>query len=97
MIPIAKPHVGNDEVQQVMAVLQSGMLVQGSRVKSLEERFAAASGAPHAVATSNGTTALHLSLLAHGIGAGDEVITVAFTFIATVGVAGYAYHRWSHP
>lgn len=84
MIPIAKPHVGNDEVQQVMAVLQSGMLVQGSRVKSLEERFAAASGAPHAVATSNGTTALHLSLLAHGIGAGDEVITVAFTFIATV-------------
>ncbi len=84
MIPIAKPHVGDDEIQQVLAVLQSGMLVQGSRVKGLEERFAAVSGTQHAVATSNGTTALHLSLLAHGIGTGDEVITVAFTFIATV-------------
>ena len=84
MIPIAKPHVGDDEIQQVLAVLQSGMLVQGSRVKNLEGRFAAVSDAPHAIATSNGTTALHLALLAHGIGAGDEVITVAFTFIATV-------------
>ncbi len=84
MIPIAKPHVGEDEIRQVVAVLQSGMLVQGSRVRSLEEAFAATCGTPYAVATSNGTTALHLSLLAHGIGAGDEVITVAFTFIATV-------------
>lgn len=84
MIPIAKPHVGEEEIEQVLAVLRSGMLVQGSRVKSLEKRFAAVCGTPHAVATSNGTTALHLSLLAHGIGAGDEVITVAFTFIATV-------------
>ena len=77
MIPIAKPHVGDEEIEQVLAVLRSGMLVQGSRVKSLEDRFAAVCRTPHAVATSNGTTALHLALLAHGVGAGDEVITVA--------------------
>lgn len=69
-----------------MEVLESGMLVQGPKVKALEERFAQVCGVKHAVATSNGTTALHLALLAHGVGPGDEVITVSFTFIATVNV-----------
>jgi dTDP-4-amino-4,6-dideoxygalactose transaminase len=53
-------------------------------VRELEERFAAFIGVPHAVATSSGTTALHLALLANGIGPGDEVVTVSFTFIASV-------------
>lgn len=82
-IPIAKPLIGDEEKAAVMAVLDSGNLAQGARVAELEECFAAYVGAPHAVATSSGTTALHLALLAHGIGPGDEVVTSAFTFIAS--------------
>lgn len=83
MIPIAKPFIGDAEKQGVLQVLDSGMLVQGPRVKALEERFAQVCGTRYAVATSSGTTALHIALLAHGIGPGDEVITSAFTFVAT--------------
>ena len=84
MIPISKPYIGEAEKQAVLEVLDSGMLVQGPRVAKLEEKFAAVCGVPHAIATTSGTTALHLALVANGIGPGDEVITVAFTFIATV-------------
>jgi perosamine synthetase len=64
-------------------VLDSGILAQGPRVKAFEEAFASMCGVKYAVATSSGTTALHVALLAHGIGAGDEVITTPFTFIAS--------------
>lgn len=64
-------------------VLDSGGYVQGAEVKAFESEFAHATGATHALAVSNGTAALHLTLLAMGIGPGDEVITVANTFIAT--------------
>lgn len=84
MIPISKPLITEEDKQAVMAVLDSGMLVQGPRVAELEAAWAAACGVKHAVATSNGTTALHVALLAHGIGPGDEVITTPFTFIASV-------------
>jgi dTDP-4-amino-4,6-dideoxygalactose transaminase len=84
MIPISRPDIGEAEKRAVMEVLDSGMLVQGARVASLEERFATACGTRLAVATSSGTTALHLALLAQGIGPGDEVITSAFAFIASV-------------
>jgi perosamine synthetase len=60
------------------------MLAQGPRVAALEEAFTRMTGAHHAIATSSGTTGLHLALLAHGIGPGDEVITSPFTFIASV-------------
>lgn len=83
MIPISKPFIGEAEKKEVLAVLDSGMLVQGPRTAALETKFAAACGVKHAVATSSGTTALHLALLAHGIGEGDEVITTPFTFIAS--------------
>lgn len=83
MIPIAKPQLGEEERQAVLEVLDSGMLAQGPRVKAFEEAFAAMCGVKYAIATSSGTTALHVALLAHGIGAGDEVITSAFTFIAS--------------
>ena len=83
MIPIAKPQIGDEEKQAVLEVLDSGMIAQGPRVKAFEEGFAAMCGVKHAVATSSGTTALHVALLAHGIGPGDEVITSAFTFIAS--------------
>lgn len=84
MIPISKPQIGETEKQAVLEVLNSGMLVQGQRVAQLEERYAEVCGTCYAVATSSGTTALHIALMAHGIGSGDEVITTPFTFIATV-------------
>ena len=82
-IPIAVPMIGEAEKRAVLEVLDSGMLVQGTRVEKLEQRFAALVGTRHALATSSGTTALHLALLAHGIGPGDEVITSPFSFVAT--------------
>ncbi len=84
MIPVSKPIITDDERQAVLAVLDSGMLVQGSRVAELEREWARVCGVKHAIATSNGTTALHVAMLANGIGAGDEVITTPFTFIASV-------------
>ncbi len=83
MIPIARPQMGEEEKQRVWDAMASGMLAQGPRVAEFEERFAAMVGVPHAVATSSGTTALHLALLGYGIGPGHEVITVPFTFFAS--------------
>ena len=68
----------------MIEVLESGMLVQGPRVRALEDAFARLVGVRHAIATSSGTTALHLAMLAHNLGPGDEVITTPFTFIASV-------------
>lgn len=89
VIPISVPLLGEEEKAAVLEVIDSGMLVQGPRVRRLEERFEALVGVPHAVATSSGTTALHLALLAHGIGPGDEVITSPFSFIATANAILY--------
>lgn len=83
MISMAKPQIGDDEKRAVMEVLDSGMMAQGPRVKAFEEAFATMCGTKHAVATSSGTTALHVAMLANDIGKGDEVITSAFTFIAS--------------
>ena len=83
MIPIAKPMVGEEEKKAVMAVLDSGMLVQGPKVKELEEKFAAFCGVKHSIAVSNGTAALHCALKSIGIVQGDEVITTPFTFVAS--------------
>jgi dTDP-4-amino-4,6-dideoxygalactose transaminase len=83
MISIAKPMMGEEEKQAVLEVLDSGMIAQGPRVKAFEEAFAEMCGVKHAIATTSGTTALHVALLAHEIGPGDEVITSPFTFIAS--------------
>ncbi len=83
MIPMARPQLGKEELELVASTLASGMLAQGPRVREFEERFADFVGVPHAIATSSGTTAIHLALLALDIGPGDEVITVAFTFFAS--------------
>ena len=93
MIPIARPQMGEEEKERVWEAMSSGSLAQGPRVKQLEEEFAAFVGADHAVATSSGTTALHLALLGHGIGEGDEVITVPFTFIASANSIVYTGAR----
>ncbi|MFH0863244.1 MAG: DegT/DnrJ/EryC1/StrS family aminotransferase [Candidatus Altiarchaeota archaeon] len=83
MISIASPDIGDEEKKAVQEVMSSGMIAEGPRVKQFEQDFAAYVGTKHAVAVSSGTAALHVALLAHGIGPGDEVITSPFTFIAT--------------
>lgn len=84
MIPISKPAIGENEQRAVERVLASGILAQGPRVAEFERAFAEYIGVKHAIASSNGTTALHVALLAHGIGEGDQVITTPFTFIASI-------------
>ena len=83
IIKIAKPAFGNEEIDAVSAVLKSGNLVQGEKVKLFEEKFANYIGVKHAVAVANGTIALDLALKALKIREGDEVITPAFSFIAS--------------
>ena len=83
MIPIACPQIGAEEEAAVLAVLRSGVIAQGPQVARFEQAFAARCDVRYAVAVSSGTAALHLALLAHGIGSGDEVITTPFSFIAT--------------
>jgi len=89
MIPIARPMIGDEEKEAVLRVLDSGQLAQGGVVAEFEEAFASYCRVKHAIATSNGTTALHVALLAHEIGPGDEVITVPFTFIASANSVVY--------
>ncbi len=83
MIPIASPQLGVEEREAVDRVLQSGIIAQGPEVAKFEEEFAKMCGVKYAVATSNGTTAGHLVMIASDIGPGDEVITTPFTFFAT--------------
>ena len=82
-IPIARPLLGTEEEDAVHRVLVSGQLAQGEHVAAFERRFAEVCRVREAVAVSSGTAALHLALLAHDIGPGDEVITSAFSFAAT--------------
>lgn len=77
----------------VLGVLASGQYVLGEEVARLEQEFAAYCNVKHAIAVNTGTSALHLSLLAAGVGPGDEVITVPFTFVATVSAICYAGAR----
>jgi len=86
-IPIAAPQIGDEERSAVMAVLDSGQLAQGPVVEAFEREFAAWCGVRHAVAVNSGTAALHLLMVAHGIGEGDEVITSPFTFVASANAA----------
>ncbi len=83
MIGMAKPYVGQEEIDAVVAVMKSGMLACGAVVTEFEEKFAGYIGMQHGVASCNGTTALHVALLSLGIGEGDKVLTTPFTFIAS--------------
>jgi dTDP-4-amino-4,6-dideoxygalactose transaminase len=85
-IPFSAPSISPQEVEAVVAVLQSGWLTTGPRVREFEAAMAAATGARFAIAVNSCTAALHLSLLAAGIGPGDEVITTPLTFCACANV-----------
>ncbi len=86
IIPIAYPLLGAEEEAAILRVLASGQLVQGEHVAAFEKRFAELCQVEEAVAVSSGTAALHLALLAHEVGPGDEVITTSFSFAATANV-----------
>lgn len=89
MIPCAQPLLGKEEESRVIEVLRSGMLAAGSYVHEFEEQFKQYHNSRYAVATSSGTTALHVILQAMGIGAGDKVITTPYSFIATANAILY--------
>jgi perosamine synthetase len=83
VIPAARPLIGDDERAAVDAVLQSGMIAQGPQVAAFEEEFSEVVAGRECIAVNSGTSALHLALLAMGVGPGDEVIVPSFTFAAT--------------
>jgi perosamine synthetase len=86
VIRLARPDVGEDELAEIAAVLESGQLTMGPKVEELEELLAGACEVEHAVAVSSGTAALHLAVLALGLEPGDEVLVPAYTFPATANV-----------
>jgi perosamine synthetase len=89
MIPIAMPVLEKAEAEAAHEAVLSGWVSQGPQVAAFEREFAASMGAAHACAVSNCTTALHLALLAVGVGPGDEVITASHSFIATANAIRY--------
>ena len=90
MIPIAEPSLGNEELNNIVDAVKSGWISsKGKFIPEFEERFAQYCGVKYGVATSNGTAALHLALVALGIGEGDEVIAPTLTFVATANVVKY--------
>jgi dTDP-4-amino-4,6-dideoxygalactose transaminase len=93
MIPYARPSVGDAEIAEVEACLRSGWLSTGPRAQRFERELAASLGVKHALGASSGTAALHLAVLAAGIGPGDEVITTPMTWVSTANVLLHAGAR----
>ena len=93
MIPLARPELGEEEIALVAETIRSGWITQGPRVAEFEAAFAARVGAAHAVAVSNCTTGLHISLIAAGVGPGDEVIVTPHSYIASANAILYCGAR----
>jgi len=91
MIPVAKPCLGEEELNNVIEAVKSGWISsKGKFIQEFEKKFSAYLGVKYGVATSNGTVALHLALEALGIGSKDEVIVPTLTFVATANAVTYA-------
>ncbi len=88
-IPVANVTLGEEEAEAVAAIVRSGRLSSGPKVKEFEGAFCDYTGARHAIAVNNGTAALHLILAALGVGPGDEVVCPSLTFIATANAVLY--------
>src|SRR5438093_774871 len=91
-VPFFRPEISSDEETEVLAVLRSGWLTTGPRVRRFERAFADHVGAPHAVAVNSATAALHLAVEALGLGAGSRrhaVLVPTMTFAATAEVVRY--------
>lgn len=88
-IPISLPSMGQEEWEALKDPIFSGWITQGPKVKEMEELFAARHKVKHALAVSNCTTALHLALVALGVGEGDEVLVPAFTWVSTANAVMY--------
>lgn len=88
-LPYGKQHITNEDVQAVVEVLKSDRLTQGPVVPAFENKLAEYVGAPNVVACANGTAALHLAILAAGVGEGDEIVTTPNTFLASANCARY--------
>ena len=89
MIPVMRPWLGAEEAAAAAEAVSSGWIAQGPRVAEFEKAFASAIGAGYAVAVSSCTAALHLALIAAGIGPGDEVVVPSLSFIATANAVRY--------
>ncbi|MGH8046955.1 MAG: DegT/DnrJ/EryC1/StrS family aminotransferase, partial [Chthoniobacterales bacterium] len=89
MIPYGRQSIDDADAAAVMEVLRSDWLTTGPKVAEFEAAFAAATGSGHAVTFANGTAALHAAMHAHGVGAGDEVIVAANTFVASANCVLY--------
>lgn len=92
-INVMQPLLGEEEIHAVAEAINSGWVAQGPRVAAFEKAFAANQQAEHAIAVSSCTSALHLALIAAGVGAGDDVVLPSFSFIATANAAVYVGAR----
>jgi dTDP-4-amino-4,6-dideoxygalactose transaminase len=92
-LPFALPTIGDEEIAEVVDALRSGWITTGPRTRAFERDFAAAVGAPAALAVSSGTAAMHLALVALGVGPGDLVFTTPLTFSSTVHVVEHVGAR----
>ncbi|RAJ36047.1 perosamine synthetase [Kitasatospora sp. SolWspMP-SS2h] len=88
-IPVMIPWLGEEEAEAAAEAVRSGWVAQGPRVAAFEKAFAEHTGAPHAVAVSNCTTALHLAMIGAGVGPGDEVVVPSLSFVATANAVTY--------
>ncbi len=93
MIPVMRPWLGQEEAAAAAEAVASGWVAQGPRVAEFEQAFAAMIGGGHGVAVSSCTAALHLALVAAGIGPGDEVVVPSLSFIATANAVRYVGAR----
>lgn len=92
-LPYHRPTIGDEEIAEVVDTLRSGWLTTGEKVQRFERQFADLLGVPEALAVNSGTAALHLAMLVHGIGPGDEVIVPTYTFTASAEAVVYVGAR----